>query len=134
MAVTAAIAAPVCARAADAPSPGPGLGNVLQVTLGLALVLAMVAGAAWLLRRLGVGPVRKSGPLQVVGGVPVGQRERVVLVEVRGTWLVLGVAPGQVRALHSMPRPEAADAEVPAADASNAFAAWLQRTMEKNRA
>ena len=33
----------------------------------------------------------------------VGQRERVVVVEVGGSWLVLGVAPGQVRALHTLP-------------------------------
>jgi len=39
----------------------------------------------------------------------LGQRERVVIVEVAGTWLVLGVAPGQVSKLHELPAP-AADA------------------------
>ena len=43
--------------------------------------------------------------------IGVGARERVVLVEVEGTWLVLGVAQGRVSLLHSLPRgtlPEAA--------------------------
>src|SRR5260364_288896 len=31
------------------------------------------------------------------------QRERVVIVEVRNTWLVLGVAQGSVRLLHQFP-------------------------------
>jgi flagellar protein FliO/FliZ len=33
----------------------------------------------------------------------VGQRERVVVVEIGDDWLVLGVAAGQVRALHTLP-------------------------------
>jgi flagellar protein FliO/FliZ len=41
----------------------------------------------------------------VVGSTAVGTRERVVVVEVDGTWLLLGVGGGNVRLLHSQPRP-----------------------------
>ena len=56
--------------------------------------------AAWLLKRFARGSWSlPAGAIKVIGGVAVGQRERVVVVEVGGTWLVVGVAPGQVRAL-----------------------------------
>jgi flagellar protein FliO/FliZ len=121
-------AAPLCALAAQA-APGPGIGSVLQVSLGLALVLMMVAAAAWLLRRLGLGATRSDGTVTVRGGVAVGQRERVIVVEIDDTWLVIGVAPGRVNALHALPRPPGARATKEAA--SQPFARWLKRAVER---
>ena len=118
------------AHAAEA-QPGPGFGSVLQVSLGLALVLAMVAGAAWLVRRLGVGAPRDDGIVRVRGAIAVGQRERVVVLEVRDTWLVVGVAPGRVSALHTLPRPEEAASGEASTPASHAFSQWLKRAVEK---
>ena len=80
------------------------IGGVLQVLFGLAVVLATVAGAAWLLKRLAPGQISAGGAIKLIGGIAVGPKERVVVVEVGDTWLVVGVAPGQVTALHNMPR------------------------------
>lgn len=94
--------------AADGPAPvatTTSFISLLQVLLGLGLVLAAIAGSAWLLKRLGPGQVSASGALRVVGGVAVGPKERVVLVDVGDTRLVLGVAPGHVSTLYQMPRP-----------------------------
>ena len=69
--------------------------------------------------------------LRVVAGAAVGQRERVVVVEVGSTWLVLGVAPGSVTALHQMPS-VALDAQTAAPGAAiPPFAHWLKKFMEK---
>lgn len=106
------------------------LGGMFQVLFGLLLVLAAVAAAAWLLRRYAMGQNVMGGAVRVVGGVALGQRERLVLVEVGETWLLLGVAPGQVTALHTMARPE--DAPEPAAQPSVAsFPAWLKQAVHK---
>jgi len=94
--------------AADAmpqPMAATGIGNMLQVLFGLGLVLAVIAGMAWALRRFAPGQVAASGTVRVVGGVAVGPKERVVLVDVGETRLVLGVAPGYVCTLLEMPRP-----------------------------
>jgi flagellar protein FliO/FliZ len=73
-----------------------------------------------------------EGVVRVRGGIAVGQRERVVVVEVRDTWLVLGVAPGTVRALHSLPRPpEAASGGGADRGADAPFARWLSRALER---
>jgi flagellar protein FliO/FliZ len=108
-------------------------GGMLQVMLGLGLVLAVMAGCAWLLRRLGGMPRGGAGAIKIIGGSAVGQRERVVLIEVSDTWLVVGVAPGHVTALHSMPKGENTLGATQAADANvnGSFPVWFKRMMEK---
>ena len=75
---------------------------------GLFVVLAMIVAAGWLLRRLqqraGMGPGRRSQVISVVAQQMLGAREKVV-VEVDGTWLVLGVTQHNVQTLHTLPRP-----------------------------
>jgi flagellar biogenesis protein FliO len=43
-------------------------------------------------------------PLRVVGGLMIGTRERIVLVEIGDTWIVVGLVPGQIRTLHTLPK------------------------------
>ncbi|MDP1673010.1 MAG: flagellar biosynthetic protein FliO [Burkholderiales bacterium] len=127
---------PALARAAEAPAlPAPAVsaGSMLQMALGLAIVLGMILVLAWIVRRLGLPGARPSGAIKVIAGAPVGQRERVVLVEIAGTWLVVGVAPGRVSALHTMPRADLQQAPS-AAPGTAPFADWLKRVMEQRRA
>lgn len=99
-------AVPLIAAAESAP-PGSAVSVVglLQVILALGVVLAAVALFAWFLRRWMPGQAGASGILRVVGGVMVGPKERLVVVEVGEMWLLVGVAAGSVNLLHSMPRP-----------------------------
>ena len=100
---------------------------MMQVTLGLLFVLALIAGLAWSLSRLrGMGPVAGS-PVRVVGAAAVGTRERVVVVDVGGQWLVLGVASGGVTLLDKTAPQDPAS---PCAAELPKFAAWLQKAMK----
>jgi flagellar protein FliO/FliZ len=94
--------AAVPAWAADA-APGPVFG-VMQMLLGLAFVLGLIVFASWLLRRFGAGPTAPGSLVRIVTAASVGPREKVVLVEIKDSWLVLGVAPGRVSMLHQLPR------------------------------
>ncbi|AOJ23387.1 MULTISPECIES: flagellar biosynthetic protein FliO [Burkholderia] len=84
-------------------APSLGIGAVLQTLVGLAVVIGLVFACAWLARRFGFQPARRGGPLKVVSSVAVGAKENATIVEIGDTWLVLGVAPGNVRLLHSLP-------------------------------
>jgi flagellar protein FliO/FliZ len=105
-------------------------GNLIQVLLGLVVVLALMAGAAWTLKRMGVAGVGANNVAKVIGGVSVGNRERVVVVEVADQWIVVGVAPGRVNALSTMPRQETAPMSEGIPGTKN-FSAWLKQTIEK---
>ncbi|KAB0640989.1 flagellar biosynthesis protein FliO [Burkholderia stagnalis] len=103
-------------------APSLGVGAVLQTLVGLALVIGLVFGCAWLARRFGFQPAGRGGPLKVVSSVAVGTKERATIVEIGDTWLVLGVAPGNVRLLHTLPAGSAAAmaADAPAGAAPSA--------------
>lgn len=88
-------------------------GSMLTVLLSLGLILGGFVAVAWLARRYLPG-MRAQGAVKVVGTTSVGTRERVVVVEVDNTWLLLGVGGGNVRLLHTLPRP--ADANSPLAE------------------
>ena len=87
--------------AADAVAISPS-GGVLKMVLGLAIVLAVMALITWLLKRMMPGVGSKQSVVRIVGGVSVGSRERIVVVEVAGRWLVVGVAPGQVNRIANL--------------------------------
>ncbi|MFZ4499441.1 MAG: flagellar biosynthetic protein FliO [Burkholderiales bacterium] len=118
------LAAPSAALAA----PPETSSALLQMFLSLALVLALMFGTLWLMRRLRIGQGSPSSVLKVVASAAVGPRENVVVVEVGEEWLVLGVAPGAVRLLQTRPRGTVggADATAPAAFASRLFEALRQ--------
>jgi len=125
----------VQALAAAAPAAGTGsalsAGSIIQALAGLVAVLGLVVALAWALRRYSSLGGSSSGLIRVVSAAAVGQRERVVLVEVGDTWLLLGVAPGQVRALQTLPKSESASAPAAMAVADQGFAGRLRRMLEK---
>jgi len=78
----------------------------MQIIFSLLLVLAAIVLVAWLLKRMNVAQQGSGHLLKVLGGVSIGQRERIVLIEVKDTWLVVGVGPGQIRTLHTLQKAE----------------------------
>ena len=120
------LAVPHAALAAATTPPDSGLpaAGFLQVVVALGLVLAAIAAFARFLRRLSPGAIGTRGWLRVVGGAMVGPKERVVLIEVGDTWLLLGVAASNVSLLHTLPKPPqsaAKEGEGPAPGFSSAL-------------
>jgi len=124
-----ALAWPACAAEA-APVNGSAWGALLQGLFGLLVVLALLYAFLLLLRRFGTGQAGAPGIVRIVGGVMLGPRERLVMVEVRDTWLLVGVASGQVSLVHSMAKPADAaayPASVPQAAFAERLAGLLRR-------
>lgn len=117
------------ASAAEQAAPG-ATSSLLQVLLGLVIVLGLLAGTAWLIRHLGLARPSSTSIVKVIGGASIGTRERIVLVEVADQWIVVGVAPGRVNALTTMPRQEGFVQCDPTPVGKN-FASWLKQTIEK---
>jgi flagellar biosynthetic protein FliO len=76
-------------------------GQVLQVTTGLGIVLAMIALVAWFARRMQrLGPAAK-GHIRIIETLGIGTRERIVLIEVDEVRLLIGQCPGHIVNLHA---------------------------------
>ncbi|MFQ3788114.1 flagellar biosynthetic protein FliO [Halomonas sp. A29] len=110
-----------------------GMATLGKTAAALALVIAIILVCTALLRRWNPQRRAAGGHLQVIGSAALGSRERVVIVEVEGTWLVLGVGGGQVNKLHELAAPAR-----PAGDASHSvpegerFAARFARALKQN--
>jgi len=125
-----ATTAPASAQVAGSAIPSSS-GSVFTMLFGLVAVLALMAAIAWLLKRFGLAQSLASNAVaKVVGGVSVGTRERVMVVEVGEQWIVVGVAPGRVNALATLPRQELAPQQ-DGKPGTPAFATWLKHTMDK---
>ena len=126
---TAARAADAVASAPTLPGTAPELGGgALQMVMGLIVILALLLGALWLLKRLNQPRGAVAGLMRVVAGVAIGPRERVVILELGNSWLVLGVAPGQVTTLAEIPRQELPSAaKLPTV---GEFPGWLRQIIE----
>jgi flagellar protein FliO/FliZ len=77
-------------------APTVGMGDLSGVILSLLLVVAFIFAAAWVVRRMPLGLGRANGPLKVLAALPLGPRERLVLVEARGEELLIAVSPAGV--------------------------------------
>ena len=109
--------------------------SIAQIIFSLLLVLAAIVAVGWLLKRMNVAQQGTGNLLKVVGSVAVGQRERVVLVEIDDTWLVIGVGPGQIRTLHTLEKSAEVAANHPAQTTNdNKFARMLAPLIGKRTA
>lgn len=141
-------AAPVMQPAAETPVPAenkplssppappaavslPQPAELSKTLFGLIAVLALMLGVVWLMRRMGVVKTADRSIARVVGAVSVGNRERVVVVDIAGQWIVVGVSPGRVNALAQMPAHERIELIEPGAPAASNFSEWLKQTVQQ---
>ena len=99
------------AQDVDIVVPGPGgasaspLATLARLGLALVVVLVVFWACAHAMRRLQRVGEAGGGGLRVVGGLSLGQRERLVVVEAGGEQLLLGVSPGRIERLHVLDSP-----------------------------
>lgn len=100
---TASVGVPAKPHTFGKPAEGPGIGGAV---FALILVVSLILGLGWLARRMpGVGGRASNNALRVVTSLALGPRDRVVVVDVGGTQLLLGVGQGGMRHLHTLAEP-----------------------------
>lgn len=125
-ALASAAESSVTPAAAAAASYSP-VGQIMKMIVGLVIVLIMIFAVAWLARNyMGFNP-SSNAALKPLAGVLVGQKERVVLVQVGERQLLIGVAPGQINLLHVIEKGE--EVTIAAEQPLSPFAEKLKRSL-----
>lgn len=83
----------------------PGAGGLARVTLALLVVLVVVFAVAWVVRRMRGFGDRVGGAIDVIADIPLGVKERAVLLKVGQKQILVGVAPGRVNTLYVLEEP-----------------------------
>lgn len=91
----ALMAAPV------APAPVDTGADVVRVLVSLLGVVALIFFVGWMARRAQARVSPGGRKIRVIESMPVGIKEKVMLIEVGGTQLLVGASPtGGLRTLH----------------------------------
>ncbi|MEE4639286.1 MAG: flagellar biosynthetic protein FliO [Wenzhouxiangella sp.] len=102
--------------------------NLMRLALGMLAVVVLIFGLAWAVRRFSLfDGLQRNGdnPIRNLAQLSVGPKERVVLIEVEGRRLLIGVAPGRITRL------DGPDAEW--GGAGKDFATHLQASREARK-
>ncbi len=78
---------------------------LMQLVMGLFVVLLCIVVLAWFAKKMNRFNSLADGSLKVIGGISMGSRERVVLLQVGEEQLLLGVSPGKINTLHVLASP-----------------------------
>ncbi len=82
-----------------------GAANYLQMIMGLFGIIVFIFAIAWLIKRMGsLNPVH-SNNLKVVAGLNVGQREKIIVVQVMDEQLLVGVTQSNIQLLSRLEQP-----------------------------
>ena len=90
--------------------------------IGLLVVVGLIFGCAWLVRRMNGLTGMNTGTMKVISVMALGARERIALIDVAGTQILVGVTPSAIRTLHVFDEPVVP----PGQEVSGDFARKLQ--------
>ncbi len=113
---------------ATASREGSAVGHLMQVMGALLFIIMLMLALAWFLKNHGPKSLLGRVPVKVVGGVNLGGRERVLVIDVADQWLVIGATPSQISTLATLPRQSTPEDE---ATPGKPFSLWLKQIMEK---
>lgn len=86
--------------------------NLLQMMLGLGATIVMIFVVVWLIKRVGYNGYGTSSTMQIKSSLPLSTKEKLLLVEVEGERILIGVAPGFVGHVKTLEK-------IPVSDSSN---------------
>ncbi len=107
-------------------------GDMLHWGAGLLIVLGIFFLCVWGVRKLSGVTAGSTEKMRVVGGLSLGMREKVILLQVGKKQLVLGVTPGRIDTLHVLEGDDCLNsAESPSIDKNSGFAAMVMQAMKE---
>lgn len=124
---------PVSAPAAQPVSTEfEGVSGMLSVMLSLVVVLAVVFAVAWGMRRMQGLTGMRDANMKIVAQMALSTRERLVVVDVGGEQILLGVGPGVIRTLHKLEEPIRTDEREAGTSFRDRLMESLQRRGERD--
>lgn len=100
-----------------------------QLIAGLFIVVLCIVALAWLTKKINRFRFIADDSLKVIGGLSMGSRERVVLLQVADKQLLIGVAPGRINTLHVLETPIQAVANDTQKSTAQSFSDKLKTVM-----
>ncbi|MFT5594053.1 MAG: flagellar protein FliO/FliZ [Oceanicoccus sp.] len=79
--------------------------QLIQVTLALVAVVALIYAIAWVIRRKQGVQGLSNIPMKTLGVLPMGMKEKIILIEIGGKQILLGMTPSNINTLATFDEP-----------------------------
>jgi len=79
-----------------------GVTNYVQMLFGLFAIITFIFAVAWLIKRMGTLNPNHSTHLKIVAGLSVGQREKIVIVQVMDEQFLVGITQSNIQLLNKL--------------------------------
>ena len=76
--------------------------SLLQMMLGLAATIVMIFVVVWLIKRVGYTGYNATNKMKIKSTLALSPKEKLLLIEVEGETMLIGVAPGFVGLLKTL--------------------------------
>jgi flagellar protein FliO/FliZ len=96
------------------PASPLSVGSMAQLTLSLIAIVVLIVVIGWALKRLKLAGPRGSGEIAIIDQLSVGPRERIVLVRVGESQVLVGIGAQGLVPLTPLAAPIALKGAVPA--------------------
>jgi flagellar protein FliO/FliZ len=103
------------------------VGSLAQLTFSLLAIVALIVAVSWALKRLKMAGPRGRGEIAVIDELALGPRERIVLLRVGESQVLVGIGAGGVVGL----TPLAAPIPIKTSGSAPAFADRLREFMKR---
>ena len=102
-----------------------------KTAFALILLIIIILLCAWLIKKIN-SLQNKNTPMHIVGSIPIGSKERIIIVEIQDKWLILGITPQSINMLHELPAtPQDTDLSK-LTDNNNSFARKFLESLQTN--
>ena len=96
-----AVAADIAGKTPHITPDSPvSISYILQILSSFVAVILFILVIAWLMKKSGRFGASGNKAISIVSSMSLGMREKIVVVNVEGVNIVVGVAPGQIRTLY----------------------------------
>lgn len=100
-------ATPITNKAVAAPIGGGR--HLVNVTLALMGIIGLIFALSWFVKRFNQGSFSANAHIKILSAMPLGTRERIVLIEAGGQQLLLGITSTNINTLHVFETPVVVD-------------------------
>ena len=113
-------------------APVIGASNIVSMLLSLLLIILLIFVLAWFMRRMGGNTMLGSQAMKVVAALSLGPKEKVMLVEIAGEQILLGVTATQITHIKTYDQAVVGMTKGDAADFSTKFRQFLGKQSESD--
>lgn|GEM_PF-1642681 len=79
--------------------------SMVQMIVALIVVVLIIFGLSVLIKRFSLVPGSSSGMIKILGGLPLNNKDRLLLVQVGDEQILISASPGRIAKVHDLRDP-----------------------------